>query len=472
MLSSIPDAVVFTKRPDVSRMVTDVLRKKGVANVVVATSREECVDGLNRFARALLVLDWKTGDQNIVSVLSFNAKNPHGRQRPMMLLAEEVTAQLVSVCADYGVTQVYTEGLTPRNLGVRLTALLVGETSPDEVKRILHEASELKSGGAYNDAAVMLRFNLKKYPTNLKIKCELAETLLVLEENEEALLVLQGIDQTKPPYLRGIHLLGRTLLKLGNYEEALKAMEKSQLVNGLDADRLVDVGQVLLNMDRFKDARESFDKALQLEPGHRGATVGKGQAYLMDGAVNEALGILTGSTTDLELASIFNTCAVMSMRKGRHQFGIDLYHSALGAVSRNSKVKSRLFFNMGLGYRRWGKKEKALESLEKARSLDPTFKRVDAQIQKIGQQPAAPIVPTNSPSPEPFEAPMEDPLLSLIEGANEDPFAEVEVEVESGDASRGGGGKDAGKSGLKGNLEESLFGKVIPADPKGKKKPA
>ncbi len=383
MLSGIADAVVYSERPEVVRLVADILRKKGVANLIIADTREVCLDGLKRFAKALLIVDWLSGDRNVVGLLSVNGRQPLGRQRPIMLIAEQATAQLVAICAEYSVTQIYTEPLTPKNLSSRLTALLIGESAPDDVRRVLMEVGEMRTSGSLSDGATLIKLQLKKHPNNLKLKCELAELLLSLGHTEEALTHLKGMEHTSPLYLRGIHLLGRALLRLGQAEAAHRVMSMAQLFNEQDPDRLVDIGQALLSLDRFKEARKSFDGALAVEPNHKGAKVGKGQSLLMDGAVNEALTVLKESSTELELASIFNTCAVMNMRKGRHQVGMNLYQSALVAVGSSPKLKSRLYFNMGLGYRRWGKKDKAIDSMEKARALDPAFKKIDQQLREI-----------------------------------------------------------------------------------------
>ena len=458
MVAGISETVLWSERSELVRIATEVLRKKGVSNVIVAPDQEECVGSLRQFTKAVLILDWLMGEAHAVSILSANAKLPAGRLRPMMLVADQVTTQLVAICADYGVTQIYTEALTTRNLDVRLTALLAGESAPDELRQILGEVHELRSGGALSDAAIMLRMQLKKHPSHLKIKCELADTLLAMGHHDEALILLKGMEGSNPPYVRGIHLLGRALLKKGKFEEAVRVMAKSQLIHSYDADRHVDLGKALLNLERFKDARQSFDNALLLNPKNKEAKVGKGQSLIMDGAVNEALNLLKESASDTELASIFNSCAVMNMRKGRHQMGMDLYTSALAAVGNDLKLQSRLYFNMGLGYRRWGKKEKALEILERAKTLDPSFRKIDQQYKEIehsmmkgGERPVVEEFLGGS-----SEVIAEDVMYDVYEPGNGDSFDNIT------DVSRL----------MEGHLEETLFGNVSVVDPKTKKRPA
>ena len=123
----------------------------------------------------------------------------------------------------------------------------------------------------------------------------------------------------------------------------------------------------------------------------RDAKIGKGQCSLMDDHVNEALTVMKEVASDLEMASIFNTCAVLNMRQGRHQSGMNLYQSGLKALGKDARLQARLFFNMGIGYRRWGKRDKALQAFTQAQKLDPHFKRVEAQIELMnaGTAPAS-----------------------------------------------------------------------------------
>jgi hypothetical protein len=138
----------------------------------------------------------------------------------------------------------------------------------------------------------------------------------------------------------------------------------------------------------------------------------------------------------------------MNMRKGRHQVGMNLYQSALVAVGTSPKLKSRLHFNMGLGYRRWGKKDKAVEAMEKARSLDPAFKKIDQQLREIRGD--------DKKSPETKVPPVE---------IFEDPQGYTEVASDFSDSMDFA--TDFSKL-MDGDLEETLFAKPTQPDPKKK----
>lgn len=383
--SIVADVVIFTKRAELTKLATEHCKLKGVSNVLTPPDADEVIDALNRFPKALLLIDWELGAEHVVKVLSYNRRRFHAL-RPVLLVAPKVSEQVVATAAEYGVSQIFAEALTLKNLGARLANLIIAESMPDEIKRTLVEVADKRVGGDLKGAYASLSRLLLKHPTNLRLRCETAEALMALGEPEKAMKLVEGMDKTKPPYLRGIHLQGRCLMKLGRFAEALAALEQANLFNPHEVERLVDLGQALLNMDRIKDANASFEKALALDPDMRTARLGTGECKLMEGNVNQALEILREVSGDLEMASIFNTCAVLNMRKGRHEAGMHLYTSALGALGKDERLQARLYFNMGIGYRRWGKKDKAQTCFESAQKLDPGFAKVKEQIEALKQK--------------------------------------------------------------------------------------
>lgn len=381
--SIVSDVIIFSAREDLSKLATDHLKLKGVSNLVTPETPEDCTDALRRFPKALLIVDWELGAEAVVKVLSMNRKRFAITGRPILLVATSVSENLVATAAEYAVSQIFTEALTAKNLGARLANMILAEGLADDVRKALTEVASLREGGDHKGALQLLQKMLSKHPGNLRLKSEAGETLLSMGEAEKAIQLLEGMDKTKPPYLRGMHLYGRACMKLGYFTEALKVLERANLFNPHDAERLVDIGQAMLNMDKIKDAESQFDDAIRMDPDLHSAHVGKGQVRLMEGKVNEALAVLKEVAGDLEMASIFNTCAVLNMRHGRHEGGMSLYQAALRSLGKDARLQARLYFNMGIGYRRWNKKDKAVQCIEQAIKLDPNFKKAQAHLESM-----------------------------------------------------------------------------------------
>jgi tetratricopeptide (TPR) repeat protein len=208
---------------------------------------------------------------------------------------------------------------------------------------------------------------------NERVAVELAENLIYEEQWDRAVELLTPFAETEPPHVRALHLMGRCRMHQGDYDGAIRLLERAKIINPHNVERLIDLGNSFLRNDQIDQAMSHFSDALALDEDNKDATVGKGQCHLMSGEINEALTLLKAVSGPRELASIFNTAAILAMRQDRHEQGMQLYQSALKAIGHDDKVTARLMYNMGLGYKRWQKPEKAQLCFEKAVELDPTF---------------------------------------------------------------------------------------------------
>ena len=97
--------------------------------------------------------------------------------------------------------------------------------------------------------------------------------------------------------------------------------------------------------------------------------------------MNEALDFLKSISGPRELASVFNSAAVMSIHNGHFDQGMTLYKKAFKVVGTDDKIAARLLFNMGLGYKKNDQLVKALECFIKSADLDPEYDKASQHKQ-------------------------------------------------------------------------------------------
>ena len=416
----ISDVIILSSSAELIKGASDHLKAKGANNITVHARLDEAKEALTRFPRALLIADWDLGAAVVVPLLATNYSSKTGPLRPVLLAATHVSEALIAAAAEYSVSQIYADERSVKNLGPRLTALIMIEALSDDVKDGLAQAKEWNINGDSKRGLPLLLDLLKKHPQNLRLKAETADLLIQLGQPEEGLKLLSGMERAKPPYPRGVHLMGRALMRLGKFEEALKALETANLLNPHDTSRLVEIGLAYLQADNPQQAEVRFDAALSLDPDVREAKLGKSQCRLMEGDINEALEILREISGDVEKASIFNTCAVINIRQGRLQDALKLYAAALKAIPNALPVQARICFNIGLAYRRSGDKAHAKQAFEKSLALDPTFSKSKAQLAALSPElaPVKAAVPPGQKShpqiPQPFAPKSMDSVFAPI----------------------------------------------------------
>ena len=191
------------------------------------------------------------------------------------------------------------------------------------------------------------------------------------------------------------------------------------------------MGNIFLKLDRPDEAEASFQEILNLAPASKPGTFGKCTSKLLMGEVNEALQILNGVANPRELSAIFNTAAIMSIKQQRYDAGFALYQKALQLLAKKPKLVSRILYNMGIGFVKWGKADKGLKCFEKSAEQDPSFADAAFNVKILKTTPApgiaAPALRETSDLAEAISD-MSEGDLPLIEIGDEQVEEEVDLE--------------------------------------------
>ena len=145
--ANIVDVILFTRQAELTKIATEHLKMKGISNILTVTEAKACSEALKRLPKGLLLIDWQVGPAEVAVVLGHNRKTASGPMRPIMLVAEQVTNQIIATAAEYAVSQIFTEAITKRNLGGRLSNMLLVETLADEIKKALGDVHKARLDG-------------------------------------------------------------------------------------------------------------------------------------------------------------------------------------------------------------------------------------------------------------------------------------------------------------------------------------
>jgi tetratricopeptide (TPR) repeat protein len=375
--------IVHTPRADVRDAVRQELKGLGAEQIVSPGTKDECIELLIANPDAILVLDWECGSEEVNQILGAVKGHFLVEIRPIFLIIPEVDDKVIAVGAEYGVSQVHSGPISRIAIKESLEALLKEDAMSSGIREILVKVAAARSNGDWALATPLLLDIWSKNPGNDRVAFELAENLIYENNWQHAMQLLQPFAAMDPPSTRALHLMGRCLMAQGDYDAAIGLLEKAKIINPHNVDRLIDLGNAFLSNQQVTEAMETFAEASELDPDNKEAKVGQGKCMLMSGEVNEALTLLKAVSGPRELASIFNTAAVLSIRTASFDKGMSLYKSAVKALGRNDKIASRLFYNMGLGYKRWGKNDKALACFEKSFELDATYAKAMKQMEVI-----------------------------------------------------------------------------------------
>ena len=127
--SFVADVIIFSDNDALTTVITDIVKMKGVSNIVKCKKAAKAIDALTRFQKGLLIIDWDHDLGQLTRVLAANRKIPEGTTRPMLAIASEVSEKLVTTAAEYDVSQIYSEPTNRKGLSAKIVGLMVTANS-------------------------------------------------------------------------------------------------------------------------------------------------------------------------------------------------------------------------------------------------------------------------------------------------------------------------------------------------------
>ena len=398
------EIIFFSSRMEIRDAVREAVKKfSPLIKIIPVASSDLAIEEIARNDRSLLILDWELGSEEIIKTLGKSAKSRKIETRPIIIIANSISKHLIGVSYEYHVRKLHAGEISIKKILEILKTIAKDEAYNGPLRTVLSNVNKKRLDGEWDAATSLLEGLQTKLPNNPKVAAELAVNRIHANQWEQALSLLEPIENLDPPYIRALQLLSRCRMKIGKFKEASESLKRAKLINPFNVDRLLLLGKVLINCDEVDEAKHVFKEAKSLAPNNQEALKGEGQCLLLEGEVNEALDLLNAIDSARELASVFNSSAVITMRKGKYKQGMQLYDSALNAIKDDTKVSARLLFNKGIGYRRWQKDTEAITCLEKALKLDGSFEKAKRSYAELAKKLGKEIPPEFAIPGEPGE---------------------------------------------------------------------
>ena len=390
--------LIFSSRMELRDVMRSALKRSKLPDceVVVPPSVERLTEEMERNDRYLLILDWEAGSQKVEKILKKAQKNFTVETRPILLIARQAENRLLAAGYEYHVSRVYSGDISLDRLRDLFEDIGRDEALNGPLRSVISSVNQKRHAGDWVGASKILDQVQKQVPDNQCILAEIAENHVQNAHWQEALNILSPLENLDPPYLRALNILGRCYMKLGQLDQAEEVLKKGKVTNPFNTDRLVMLGQCLLKLDKVQEAKINFQEAGKLDPGMKEAAEGQSGCMLLEGEINEALSLMKGSSSVREIAAVFNSSAIIAMRRGDYKQGMDLYEMGLKSVEGDPRLRSRFFFNQGIGYCRWHREKDAISSFSMSWKSDPEFEkaRINYLImaKKLGIKPEAKIL--------------------------------------------------------------------------------
>ncbi|MEO1717185.1 MAG: tetratricopeptide repeat protein [Planctomycetota bacterium] len=181
---------------------------------------------------------------------------------------------------------------------LEISALLLDADRPEDARPWLEEALRRDSSSVdahvqlidvhalasrHEEAELHFYLAIQLDPENASAFSTLAESLIDRRKLERAIWCLQQASKIDPSLPRVYARMAYACSLMGRHERARQLYLREIRLNPGDADTIVDLGRLLVDMHRTTEASEKFRRALELVPDHLEAHLSLGELAAGDG---------------------------------------------------------------------------------------------------------------------------------------------------------------------------------------------
>jgi tetratricopeptide (TPR) repeat protein len=397
--------------------LSGLLRKVGVARVDGFTSGNEGFNAILAGSVHGALIDWNLkGPISGLAILTRIRRLPEFGNFPIIILIDSHQRAEAALVQDFPCTAFIEKPISDKNLNIALSSISrERDWYQTNVSKIENAIKSISSNPEI--AAQSLINLLHSSPNPVPVAIIATRVLSEAGKHPQAHVLLQHALKRDPSNLQVLSALSRIYYAQGNFKAAIKALESAHKVAPKNIDRLNLLGELEVTLRKPESAIKSFQDALGMDQFYVWSKVGLTVAQTMKS--NDSL-ISSFQDEDPSVSKIINNLGVVLARRGEFEKAIRYYLLSFAFLS-DEALQTRVTFNMGLGFYRWGKQEQAKYWFERSQRLShgsflkainflATLKTVESRAglpgpkQAIVQPPVAKVgQPMAQPKLEPKE---------------------------------------------------------------------
>lgn len=330
----------------------------------------------------LLICEWKIPKVSGPAFIQrMRAKGLH--KAPVMLLSSLIRESDAILVSELGIAKITSKPVDVKQFVAALSQTLQQDKRPTEAPAIERKILKLINLAQFAAA----RSLIDTYKTNSGVSesrhCYLVGELLYAEGKYDAAKdeVIKSIKLAERDSLSSTNLLGKCLMRMGDFQAALQFMQKAQTISPSNIDRMCSIAELQIATNNFEQAVKTIDEAKKIDARNQKVAAAELNLALMQNDHSKAERLLPQLSSPTQVITFMNIQAVSRIRSNQISEGIELYKRTISLLKGASynQIKGRLHYNLGLAYARQDAYEKAQKELAIAATLGGGLLKQKAQ---------------------------------------------------------------------------------------------
>jgi CheY-like chemotaxis protein len=340
------------------KLTVSQLKSLGATKIDTAEDGESGFNQAKSGTYSLIVQDWKLPTLSGMALFNRLRNLPAYQWAPILVVSGFLNKNDFKLLQEFPCTALAEKPFTQKIIKDRITKLNEESNWYQHHKVLVDEVFATVNHDPSKISQVIYGV-IKKSPNPTPLVLIAVKALSNLGAFKTAQTVLEALIKIDPDSVMARNELGKVLMQRGKHQEALRVLEKCENFSSQNISRLCLMGEANLNLTDFDKARDYFSKALSIDSEEPKALDGY---HVSKNLIDHKHRL---NHVGQSFASLLNTVGIAMIHSGNFQKGVEQYKSALTFLKKPIE-SSKITFNLGLGYLKWGKSETALDWFRKS----------------------------------------------------------------------------------------------------------
>ena len=406
--------IVIDSDTAVGQGVKDLLTPLGVKNITHFSNGEEAWEYLEKNPEPqLIIMEWRI--QKVSGPMLLQRIRSHGFFNvPIIILSSLLKPEDMPLLKEMGAANIVQKPLNKDLFVPACIWTIQQDRLPTEHQALERKIRLLITGKKFEEAEP-LQAQFLNDPGIPAAKKRLIEAEYAFAKSDFNGARDSAIESLK---LSGdsiivLNLLGKTFMKLRNFEAAVKCFNKADKISPNNIERICNIAESQADLGKQEAAAESMDEAITLDPDSKVVADSQIKVAIASGDTNTAKHLMSQMDSLDGLVAYMNNKAVTFAKMGETVEAVELYKKTIDSIPDDHvETKAIVIYNLALAQTRDSGLEVAIEKLnqvlampknkisQKAASLKERLEKAISTGTEFKLKSDAPLKPSPQPGTE------------------------------------------------------------------------
>ncbi len=306
-------------------------------------------------------------------------EDPVLKYTPIIIISGESDKDFIANAAEIGADGYLIKPFLVTTLESKIKEVIDANINPKRATYHYIKGCQYLETKYYKEALQSFKEAIKIDSKFSKAYGGMAKVFIENNQLDKAEKVLLEAIKLNKNYIEGYHLLGEIYKKTNNLEKSAEYFEIAHDLNPKNSQRTLELGKINIDLKNYNKAKQYFKKVLEENKENNELRLKIADILFENNLTDDAIDFYNKLAIDYpDFLVVYNRLGIAYRKQKKFDKAIDAYNKAL---IYGSKKDEKVYYNIGRCYYEMGDIKKAIEYMEKALKINPSFKEAKDAIE-------------------------------------------------------------------------------------------